>query len=123
MGYRAYHEVSRYISRDERDEPFWPLIMPGNDYATVKSLFYLSSAYAPDGIEGPSDVIQEHVNSSNECSENGGDFTWGDKELQEIIDEIKEQWPDHKDTPGALAALEEIRKRVPGDTAFDFVCF
>lgn len=120
MGYRAYHQVTQTIKRGQGHDD---LIMEGNDYADVQNTFYLCSAYEPDKIEGPWDVLQQYVVSSFTCYDRGGNFTWADDDIKEILAEIKEQFPDHKETNEVIKALKEIQKRDRNSGSYDFICY
>jgi len=123
MGYNAHQRVSRVIHRGDDDGKHDDLIMEGANYASVENDFYLCSAYEPDEITSPWDVVQKQVEIEQISSERGGDFTWSDDNIKEMADEIKELFPDHEDTPKVLAELEAIKKRANDEDCYDFVCY
>lgn len=129
MGYRAYHEVTYFPSfhKDEKHKAKNDACKVLADENASSSYFvntyYLTSAYAPDGIEGPFDMIQEKVNESNEQSESGGDFCWTNRDISNLIKDIKKEYPNHKDTPKAIAELEAIKERDGNSGCYDFICY
>lgn len=123
MGYRAYHDVSRSIRKGEEDAKYDALIMEGCNYAMVHNSYHLCSAYSPDDIKEPMDVVQAFVADKSAFSERGGDFMLDDDEIAELAADVRAKFPDHADTPAVLAELEQIRKRDGEQGGYEFICF
>lgn len=120
MSYCAYHQVTKIIDKGEGHDE---LIMEPNSHCTVENLFFLCSAYEPDKIDGPWSLVEAKANDSD-ISSDSEVFSWSKEDLDDLVSDIKEQFPDHEDTPEVLKEIQAIRDReIETESNYDFVCF
>jgi hypothetical protein len=126
MGYRAHHIVTKFSSEldDAKEKLAFEVLADEEASASFfVNAYCLTSAYHPDETVGPYDIIQEWMADKSDNSEDGGDFTLDDKDISDIIEEIRDQFPDHQDTEDAIKELEDVKARDNNCGFYDFECW
>lgn len=119
MSYCAYHVVNEFIGQDHE---LRHLRKEGASSTYVVNNFFVSSANDITDIESPADALQEFL--ANKASYHGDSvFTIEDQELDDLIESIRETFPDHEGTEELIAEIKEIKKREPEEAYHEFSCY
>jgi len=122
MGYRA-HQVIRIYPTDKTKEGRIIKKMRDGDECVVflQKDYYICSAYDPDEINGPEDVLQKFF--SCRSSDEGDSFEIDDSDLKDLETRIKDQFPKHPDSKKFLKILKDIRNRYKNMGFYQIECY
>jgi hypothetical protein len=119
MGYRAYQEITRTITRGEGYDD---LIMEGKYNATVVNRFCLCSAYEPTELSGPYDMLCKLVADAEICSD-GDTFCIQKEDFEDLIKDMKKNFPDHDELEDTIKDIQEVLDREPYEDFCYFTAF